>query len=945
MRYLSTLLALIIATSSFAGTYNFGAGACSSQGEWTRRALDQNKQLIDQLETLRTNPACQGIESILDLATTKEVNKITDSFRENSQGNSANVNDILNTLSGELQTGADLSPGFLSVLFGKTVESSLLNDSNGSERTNGDIKRVQRAQTAVHKGMNILDAVLNKLPQYDECLYNHPDVAISILSAASGLISSYMTSGYAPVNRVSSSLRNIVKFLQDRRFSRAYRTLGQSEFLSSMSCVLETTTANYCRARDAYEILKYVDEIQKIKDEAVTTDKPTPLEGYFLLTREVPIISKWVQKVQLGVTPRLYTDGEYKSQIFDNINDLLQQIAKLQGAFSDQKDQYYGLKVGDGESLLRAKKSHVLNIISEIASKMAGGRNDNARGSVNFFERVIPSSFIPFALVGIKDIPEEVGGVGDRYQKKIDWRSWMELNGTFQPFFNDPDELLESIEKNMNALIEDAHDAGGDYFQQRLIVDIPNLVDDSLTSQTITVVDALKRVYRYLDKLGIRMEQDLRGTPYRDLQAKNWSYLTFIDQSFEDLPVYGNIQSTKLKIQKILKRYKELSQKIATNIDKKIDEDELKKLATKRLKELSKKYDVSFFGLDTTETDKKFEEIQKKYHVKYKALEQKDQQFKDQKQKWKEPSKHALVPVQEINGIVDELLADDEVKKLYYDIVDTVYEEFNILYQRDTFLMTRMSTFVKYDMSYYVKNKIEMSDYQRDLMLVAGQNLITNDLNMSLEENPNRVARDLDQAMEIGEGQLMVLERLFGDTLVPYLVKLKKIEDNDRITGISLTGDALKRLINDSMNWGLSPSKFFYNVFYHKRRYTAGVGLFDFNRIESDDNIYGSFKNLRAKLCLQTLAFRDKADYYPYCEGTVLDSFMEDLNDTHGYKLNARYNQELYKYTSALSRYSTTKSSDDLQAKRKAHFDNVCALRDYDRRNYAFWLIQNLGNL
>src|SRR4051812_38606763 len=43
---------------------SFG-GSCASQGEWTRLALDQAKEIESAVTALQSDPNCKGIESIL----------------------------------------------------------------------------------------------------------------------------------------------------------------------------------------------------------------------------------------------------------------------------------------------------------------------------------------------------------------------------------------------------------------------------------------------------------------------------------------------------------------------------------------------------------------------------------------------------------------------------------------------------------------------------------------------------------------------------------------------------------------------------------------------------------------------------------------------------------------------------------------------------------------
>jgi len=929
------LITALISTSSFSDSnYDFG-GRCTSQGSWTRRALDLNASLTRKLKSLESNEHCQGISKILDLASGENANKFSVNINNHLQDQRArsaeNVSGALDALSSEITSGQSISNNLYTALVGKTIESTLINSNNGGQF-------VENSRNTVNMGINLVESIISEIPKFRRCLFNAPDKTLSIMTSVSGLLASFLSSGDAPVGRTGTVMSGFVKLLQEDFIAKQISVIDRTSLLSSISCVIESTTANFCKAKDAYEVLDYVQNIEEVRNQSLNEERSSPLEGYFLLNREVPLISKWLQKVQLGVQPRLFTDGEYKSQIFDNINDLLQDIARLQGSFSDLKDQFENLNLKNSEDALLAKKAFALNIIEEISGRMHGGYGGgNKRGDANFFTRVKPSKLIPFFLIGMADIPDEVSGANKEDYKQISWQDWMQNGGRkFRPMFDNPKELIELVERRMGELIQLAQDAGGRYFQQRLIVDIPNLVDQSLEDTQITVFEALKRIYSYLGKMSVRMEENLTKSELAKTQIENWSYLTYLSPAVEDLPIYYNIQDTRKKIEKILKLYKQASQEIGKKIISKEESKQMSSRITEQLKALSKKYDAKYYGVnqDNTARSKKIERQLKKVDP---ALATRVSKYvRTQTSKFEDINEVKMAPAQELNEIVNNLLANDNIRKTYKDIIDAVYDEFNILYQRDTFMITRMSTFVKYDMAYYIKNKVEMSQYQKDLMTIAGTNLLSEYLGESLEVNPNRVKLDLDNAIRIQSQQINALEKVFGDTLISNLAELKRIENGQRTSSLHMELDRYSRLFSDSKSFNFN--KLFYNLLHHKRRYQSAP--WSFEKTEEVDNQYGSVKNLRAKLCIQTLAFRGKIDYKKYCDDTVLASYFGDKNPLLERKLNTAYNSELYKISRTLNQKL---SQEDRISKEKAHYDNICALRDFDRKNYVYWLTTQFG--
>ena len=57
-------LVSITCVPALAGTYSFGGG-CASVGAWSQAALTQTKTILGIVETLKNDPNCKGIESIV----------------------------------------------------------------------------------------------------------------------------------------------------------------------------------------------------------------------------------------------------------------------------------------------------------------------------------------------------------------------------------------------------------------------------------------------------------------------------------------------------------------------------------------------------------------------------------------------------------------------------------------------------------------------------------------------------------------------------------------------------------------------------------------------------------------------------------------------------------------------------------------------------------------
>ena len=66
-------------------------------------------------------------------------------------------------------------------------------------------------------------------------------------------------------------------------------------------------------------------------------------------------------------------------------------------------------------------------------------------------------------------------------------------DGNFIADFSDPDKLALTIQSRMNEIIAGASQKQSAYFRQRLVMDMPNLVNQTLTGQYMTVRKAFEK--------------------------------------------------------------------------------------------------------------------------------------------------------------------------------------------------------------------------------------------------------------------------------------------------------------------------------------------------------------------------------------------------------------------------------------------------------------------
>ncbi len=846
-------LTAMAATSAHAGAYNFG-GNCPSQGAWTQQALQQTSVIKDAVRKLKDNPACKGLENVLTDLSAAAAGLSTPQDQQNQETRMESLPTEMGALQKTLTDGNSVNGQASTMLLNRTIEAASISSNIGQSSglgavTNGLVNASTVARTGglsllyshlkapTMKGIDLATKVMAVLPQYDECLIGQPAQGLAILSGSVKIAAALSASGEGVGDKLGDAVASLMSMLRERKFTLALRGLDETEFWFSMSCLIESSTKNYCDAQDAQEIMKYSQDqyrasMNKIKvADRASPSYDNPLEGYYLLVRELPMISAWLQKVQFGVAPKLAADAGFKNKIWDQVTDLTKSVNSLTGYFNEQ--MLFMRELTD----VNAKRNQLFEVIMAIKGKMAGGAEGTGADGTQFFSTTVNENLLPFYLIGRDSIPEACR-VYEGHLMAQEWDQWMKTggpNGEFIADFQDPDKLAIIVEARMNEIVAAASAKSSAYFRQRLVVDMPNLVGQTLTSQYMTIRKAFENVNNYL----VRFENKL-------------------NKNDMDVILIPSVRQTKVKIQKFLKSY-----------------DALYALGKKMANTKSSIDDVT---LDPT--------------------------------------------------------VNDAAKK----VIDTVYNEFNVLFQKDTYLTNRLTTFIEKDFAMRIKGGINMTPYQQDLMIINQKNLLEK-LTEVHGLNPTRAQQDLAAAQMINKRNIESIEEVFGDSFYRMIANVKAVVDGKGDAGFESTMNkrfqrdksALNKTLNKYtmpmaiMNPGTVIVNWLFSGFILKN---AKPDLYQApkngNHIMGRDDKYGSFARMQAMFCAQTLSFERRSQFYELCKNTSLKSFYLDKPE-----LNLNYNSYLPNNTVAANKI---RASSDLTGK------NICAMNNYSIKNIVQWL-------
>ncbi len=536
----------------------FYSGPCSSQGSWTHAALSQASELKQVINNIKNNPACNALKAniqsgldALDL-NIKEIQNIDKTSSDKTRRLSQLPQEIsaLRTFS----RGSSLfKDNVAQLLMGKSVTLSALSsqtvDRQGDPNTTAtSISSLgERAKASTQSGLQLFNSTMQVIQDAQaNCLdsVQGPAVAAGMVK----ILSSFASSGNNGMGtQLALGVQNISQYLsRDAGYIDSLRMLNDREFLSSMSCLMEVTTDGYCSTVDAQYLFQEITNSQSVHVKSFTDAKTGrvekkivgenknfaaklaagPLAGYYILSRQVPVVTNWIQKVQYGITPQLPTEASFQTSVSSNVYLHYNLLKTIEGDFNFQR------KLMGELTDFKSKQTYVLNLLNNVASTMTTVNP----GSENFFLKVSSANEIYFRLLGMP-VPDAVLGLNSRENMNFvnNPSGWLTTQYRTLPIFNDPDKLAEIISNNMQVLFGEATSMAISYYNKYFIVDKIQVVNNSLLGLDVNVRDALVNIDQYLANLTVRISKDST-----------------------DPTMIASILDTRVRISRILGRYDEI---------------------------------------------------------------------------------------------------------------------------------------------------------------------------------------------------------------------------------------------------------------------------------------------------------------------------------------------------------------------------------------------------
>lgn len=877
----------------------FSGGACISQGTWLQAALNQADIISNALNTLKNDPNCQALiqavenspkfrTEVQDPETTsfadtyQELQAISDYLKPSRMGNGMNDTSFRNIVFNvvfnksydalkNIHTQADLS---------KLTQEQREDIRNVSLRLKSFLNKTQAvADMTISTTRNLLAA----LPQSELCMDNRPSETAALFGAIAHSVAALATGGR--IDGVGSLVGSLMRYTRDMKYIQSLKLIEMSHYQNSVSCLVESTSEAYCSiqdAEDSLDFLKTVDlsleEKRKIEHALKNPEGDpvvNPLGGLIILMRDVPVMQSWMQKVLFGIDPRLKIEADMKNAYWQSYLNFIQQGNSLLGSFRDREQIY--LETTSNKDY-NTKLSQVKVIFDQVLGNIASlsGRSDHW----NFFTNTMQSEMINFYLLGYQSFPPDfleiqkrVSGFNNQFES---W--WFKMAMAGSGVFSDPDEMIRIMRSRLNSLLEKAQIEANTFFAKRMIVDPQNLLSEAMKGPGVTPFQAFTNLRNYYNNLASKLDASSKIL----LKSPDAATRVRGEQLRAQIPM---LRDSVVRINKIIAALQSVA---------------------------------AFKTSDDLSTKTQSEEVM---------------------------------------GII--------------------YEWAYMLVARDSFFGTRMQTALHADLSDTLWRREGLTERQLDFFLTIAPEIVSR-LAGFYSNNPVVQRSDVSAAKMVHLSNLKAIEQSFAKVLYKRIMQLDcdlfggkfclyKDADIDPVKSVGLWdkiwsgGEDVTKVNKDLAGEVQKMTARLNNAAKqnqvkeecviptgkpsdHKKR-KQGMkpcrwkGLPSEARKRHDEAIRQTYQptedsrahmHLRAKLCVQALAFESREFFKEICDGAVLNSEFADNKDP--YRLNMSFNEQLEEIKKTQANLSEGRRIDTSRG------IGVCSLRTYIRKNHIFYM-------
>ncbi len=199
--------------------------------------------------------------------------------------------------------------GFNNDIFTLLLASSIDNSINNQAYGDYSAYLSKVANDTYIKTVNLVSTIMQALPANQLCLHNDISTPSEILAVTTSLLTSMVSGSSSNISYINRITESFAGYIRNKKYAKAFQSLDAIRFSISLSCLIENTTENYCKVKDAYQIINSSNR-KDLYTERKFTDEHNYLEGYHIVEFQMPVITDWIIKILKATNPRYKEKSE-----------------------------------------------------------------------------------------------------------------------------------------------------------------------------------------------------------------------------------------------------------------------------------------------------------------------------------------------------------------------------------------------------------------------------------------------------------------------------------------------------------------------------------------------------------------------------------------------------------------------------------------------------------
>lgn len=933
----------------------FTGGSCQTSGRWVDAAMAQAQQIKAVITGLRDQKGCESLIKGMDelvlnpdsvgngpgadpkgavaqmFGIGREISAVSqyrliqskyNSASAEQKGDFANIDKIMTDrmfqmmgLQTQLADANDPAPP-------KNPDAATSSIIEAGQVVDQVINFKARALKTASAGLDAATAVFNNLGDDQLCMMKGPQVG-TLAVAGAKLLGVYVGADAGLGSKAGAAIAAYFKFLRNKKFNSALYQINQTEFMLSISCLVESTSANYCSLRDAQYLQR--DLLPKAGGFKTYWPReesgPDMMTGFRVLNQDVPVVADWLRKVVTGVTPRRAADAAYYNNVMGSLNGLQQILTTAVTSINQAKTN---MPKGD-----MAQRAAVYQLAVDISGVFQGFKIQDLP---NFYEQVSPPLRQLFDILGIP-FPAICDSTKTPQQSLQSPETFLQAGGSYAPLTN-PGVILNNMEGYVTNIFNQMSSAVAAYVRTNLNIDQPNVATDFVNaSASGNALERMQHMRHYLISLVGRIKDAQKaGTATQSDKSFSKMFVNTIIRMDHVLDVQGEISkdfdANADELEKFLEQEK-------ARPDLKLDGGN----AVDPIITLRAQAKERYTGAKATADDKLLAAALSGLKFPGDTLAMSDWMYDTIA-----VSKLAYAKITAMRnprlkagdtpmfGLDDPVPTPGKVepeKDFYAKLLNTAFDEFDMLRFREAFFVNRIAKAVYWDLSTQLKtmqteyiaaqkNPAAMAAYKQKWsnttvkLMTMADNFVVDRLNNLVPKDLQVNLLDQSKAKIMNDANMESLE-LFKDPLIKHISGLKSIIEG-KTSDWEIQRDLVKNTVwnpmralvqtsikdpkvrkvfeRSEMSGGLAALSFATDVYigpYDVRSFDTWAGLigryarpdlywspyFWTDKVHYKDDEFGSLATLRGLLCMQTIALNTPASYETVCKGAYLRSVFE----------------------------------------------------------------------